>query len=32
VGESVVAEGTQKVRPGMTVEPKPFSGTVATAN
>jgi membrane fusion protein (multidrug efflux system) len=23
-GESVVAEGTQKVRPGMTVTPKPF--------
>ncbi|MGH9969740.1 MAG: efflux RND transporter periplasmic adaptor subunit [Pyrinomonadaceae bacterium] len=27
-GEVVVAEGTQKVRPGMTVEPKPFAGTV----
>ena len=24
LGEVVVAEGTQKVRPGMTVEPKPF--------
>ena len=23
-GEAVVAEGTQKVRPGMTVEPKPL--------
>ena len=30
-GEVVVAEGTQKVRPGMTVEPKPFAGTVAVA-
>lgn len=30
-GEVVVAEGTQKVRPGMTVEPKPFAGTVAEA-
>jgi RND family efflux transporter MFP subunit len=27
-GEVVVAEGTQKVRPGMTVEPKPFAATV----
>jgi RND family efflux transporter MFP subunit len=25
-GEVVVAEGTQKVRPGMTVEPKPYAG------
>jgi membrane fusion protein (multidrug efflux system) len=24
-GESVIAEGTQKVRPGVTVNPKPFS-------
>jgi multidrug efflux pump subunit AcrA (membrane-fusion protein) len=24
-GEQVIAEGTQKVRPGMTVNPKPFS-------
>jgi membrane fusion protein (multidrug efflux system) len=23
-GESIVAEGTQKVRPGMTVTPKPY--------
>lgn len=30
-GEVVVAEGTQKVRPGMTVEPKPFAGTVSVA-
>jgi hypothetical protein len=29
VGEVVVAEGTQKVRPGMIVEPKPFAGTAA---
>lgn len=29
VGEVVVAEGTQKVRPGMTVEPKPFAGSTA---
>ncbi|MGH9882801.1 MAG: efflux RND transporter periplasmic adaptor subunit [Pyrinomonadaceae bacterium] len=28
-GEVVVAEGTQKVRPGMTVEPKPFAGDAA---
>ena len=28
-GDSIVAEGTQKVRPGMTVSPKPF---VATAS
>jgi len=25
-GESVVAEGVQKVRPGMQVDPKPFAG------
>lgn len=31
LGELVVAEGTQKVRPGMTVEPKPFAGTVTVA-
>jgi membrane fusion protein (multidrug efflux system) len=30
-GEVVVAEGTQKVRPGMTVEPKPFTGTAVVA-
>jgi multidrug efflux pump subunit AcrA (membrane-fusion protein) len=24
-GEQVIAEGTQKVRPGMTVNPKPFA-------
>ena len=30
-GEVVVAEGTQKVRPGMIVEPKPFAGTAAVA-
>jgi RND family efflux transporter MFP subunit len=30
-GEVVVAEGTQKVRPGMTVEPKPFAGTAVIA-
>jgi membrane fusion protein, multidrug efflux system len=30
-GEFVVAEGTQKVRPGMAVEPKPFGGTTAVA-
>lgn len=28
-GESVVAEGTSKVRPGMVVEPKPFAGSMA---
>ena len=28
-GEAIVAEGTQKVRPGMTVEPKPFGGSTA---
>jgi hypothetical protein len=27
----VVAEGTQKVRPGMVVEPKPFAGTAVVA-
>jgi RND family efflux transporter MFP subunit len=26
-GESVVAEGTQKVKPGMTVNPKPYAAT-----
>ena len=31
LGEAVVAEGTQKVRPGMIVEPKPFAGTAALA-
>jgi membrane fusion protein, multidrug efflux system len=31
VGEVVVAEGTQKVRPGMIVEPKPFAGTAVVA-
>jgi RND family efflux transporter MFP subunit len=30
-GDVVVAEGTQKVRPGMTVEPKPFAGTAVIA-
>jgi membrane fusion protein (multidrug efflux system) len=30
-GEKVIAEGTQKVTPGMTVKPKPFTPT-ATAN
>ena len=30
-GEVVVAEGTQKVRPGMTVDPKPFARAVAEA-
>lgn len=31
-GEQVVAEGTQKVRPGMTVIPKPFSPTAKPAS
>jgi len=33
-GDKVVAEGTQKVRPGMTVDPKPFvpAAPAATAN
>ena len=31
-GEQVVAEGTQKVRPGMTVIPKPFSPAAKTAS
>jgi membrane fusion protein (multidrug efflux system) len=31
-GERVVAEGTQKVRPGSTVNPKPFAATDATAS
>src|SRR5579864_4451399 len=30
-GERVVAEGVQKVRPGMTVNPKPYSGLPETA-
>lgn len=30
-GERVVAEGVQKVRPGMPVTPKPFAGSVETA-
>jgi membrane fusion protein (multidrug efflux system) len=29
VGESVVAEGTQKVRPDMAVTPKPFTASTA---
>jgi len=29
LGETVVAEGTLKVRPGMVVDPKPFAGSVA---
>jgi membrane fusion protein, multidrug efflux system len=29
-GEQVVAEGTQKVRPGMTVTPRPFSAEATT--
>jgi len=32
LGELVVAEGTQKVRPGMTVEPKPFAGSTVEGN
>jgi membrane fusion protein (multidrug efflux system) len=31
-GERVVAEGTQKVRPGATVNPKPYSISDATAS
>ena len=31
-GEQVIAEGTQKVRPGMTVNPKPFAPTPAAAS
>ena len=30
-GEQIVAEGTQKVRPGVTVTPKPFSPETKTA-
>jgi len=30
-GERVVAEGVQKVRPGMTVNPKPYAGPAETA-
>jgi RND family efflux transporter MFP subunit len=30
-GERVVAEGVQKVRPGMTVNPKPYAAPAATA-
>jgi len=30
-GERVVAEGVQKVRPGMTVNPKPYTATAETA-
>jgi membrane fusion protein (multidrug efflux system) len=30
--EVVVAEGTQKVRPGMIVEPKPFADSTAEKN
>ena len=29
-GEQVVAEGVQKVRPGMTVSPKPYTPPVQT--
>src|SRR3989454_1129150 len=31
-GETVVAEGTQKVRPGVVVNPKPFAGSTAGRN
>ena len=31
-GEQVIAEGTQKVRPGVTVTPKPFAAEAAAAN
>jgi len=31
-GERVVAEGTQKVRPGVVVNPKPFAGSAAEKN
>ena len=31
-GEQVIAEGTQKVRPGMTVNPKPFAPAPAAAS
>jgi len=31
-GETVVAEGTQKVRPGVEVSPKPFAGDAAEKN
>ncbi len=31
-GEQVIAEGTQKVRPGVTVTPKPFTAEAAAAN
>jgi membrane fusion protein (multidrug efflux system) len=30
-GERVVAEGVQKVRPGMTVNPKPYAAPAETA-
>jgi hypothetical protein len=30
-GERVVAEGVQKVRPGMPVKPKPYAGPAETA-
>jgi membrane fusion protein (multidrug efflux system) len=30
-GERVVAEGVQKVRPGMQVSPKPYAASAATA-
>ena len=31
-GETVVAEGTQKVRPGVVVNPIPYAGTAAARN
>jgi RND family efflux transporter MFP subunit len=31
-GDTVVAEGTQKVRPGVVVNPKPFAGSAAGRN
>jgi membrane fusion protein, multidrug efflux system len=31
-GEQVIAEGTQKVRPGVTVTPKPFAAEATAAN